>query len=202
MRKVAAAAGLAGPLLFAVVVLTLTLAQYRFMRSLGWDPILRPTFDWPSGLSLGPLGWVMTGTFLISGVLMSAFALGLRKELQNRTGQIGSILMVWAGVAMMGLAFTTDPTASPNPIMPVTWHGRLHDLSFLALGLLLIPAMILYAITFREIDRWKRLSRLTWVTSALAIPTFALKGIIFYAFLVTMLAWNEAAALNLWNISS
>ena len=58
----AAAAGLAGPLLFAVVLLTLTTAQYGFMRSLGWDPIMRPTFDWPSGLSLGPLGSVMTGT--------------------------------------------------------------------------------------------------------------------------------------------
>ncbi len=202
MRKIAAAAGLAGPALFAVALLTLTAAQYEFMRSLGWDPIARPTFDWPSGLSLGPLGWMMTGTFILCGMLMSLFAIGLRKELLNRNGQIGSMLMMGAGVAMMGLAFTTDPTASPNPIMPVTWHGRLHDLSFLALGLLLIPAMILFATAFRELDGWKKLSRFTWITSALAIPTFALKGIIFYAFLAAMLAWNVATALNLWNIGS
>ncbi|MGZ6315763.1 MAG: DUF998 domain-containing protein [Anaerolineales bacterium] len=202
MRKVAAAAGLAGPVLFAVVLLTLTAAQYGFMRSLGWDPVLRPTFDWPSGLSLGPLGWVMTVTFILSGMLLSLFANGLRKALPNRNGQIGSMLMMGAGIAMMGLAFTTDPTASPNPIMPVTWHGRLHDVSFLTLGLLLIPAMILFAKSFRELDGWKKLSRFTWITCALAIPTFALKGIIFYAFLAAMLAWNAAAALNLWNIGS
>ena len=144
----------------------------------------------------------MTGTFVLSGMLMTLFAIGLRKELPNWTGQIGSMLMIGAGVAMMGLAFTTDPTKSPDPTMPVTWHGRLHDLSFLTLGLLLIPAMILFAKSFRELDGWKKLSRFTWITCALAIPTFALKGIVFYAFLAAMLTWNVVVALNLWNIGS
>ncbi len=31
-------------------------------------------------------------------------------------------------------------------------------------------------------------------------PTFALKGIVFYAFLLTMLAWNEAVALHLYKL--
>ena len=197
MRKIAAAAGVCGPLFFAIVVVTLTVAQYPFMRSLGWDPLWRPTFDWPSGLSLGPLGIIMTVTFLISGVLMSLFALGLRGELQNRTGQIGSILMIWSGIAMMGLAFTTDRTISP---MPVTWHGRLHDLSFMALGLMLIPAMIMFALSFREMERWKKFSLFTWITCALAIPTFAIKGIVFYGFLLAMLAWNVAVAIRLFEV--
>ena len=201
MRKVSATAGILGPMLFAVVVVILTILQYRFMRSLGWDPINKPTFDWPSGLALGPIGWIMTVTFVVTGSLMSLFAWGLRGELRNHTGQIGTILMTWAGVAFMGLAFTTDPTASITPIMPVTWHGRLHDLSFLALGLLLIPAMILLALSFGDVDRWKQLSAFTWVTFALAVPTFAIKGIVFYAFLAAMLAWSEAAALHLYQVS-
>ncbi len=195
MRKVGAAAGIIGPALFAAVVLTLTLAQYPFMRSLGWDPILRPTFDWPSGLALGPLGWIMTTAFLVCGLLMSLFAWGLRGQLGDNAGQIGTIIMTWAGVAMMGLAFTTDRVITP---LPISWHSRLHDISFMALGLMIIPAMILLAISFQRYERWKRLSAITWVTFALAMPTFAIKGPVFYAFLAAMLAWNEMTAIRLW----
>jgi len=194
-RRIAAAAGIIGPLLFGIVVLTLSILQYPFMRSLGWDPLFRPTFDWPSGLALGPLGWIMTITFLISGALLSIFAWGLRGELQNNPGQVGTILLTWAGIAMMGLAFSTDRVISP---VPISWHGRLHDLSFTALGLMLIPAMILFGISFRQTDHWRRLWVFTWLAAALAIPTFALKGFVFYAFLTAMLAWNEIVAIQLW----
>ena len=145
MRKVGATAGMIGPLLFAVVLLSLTVVEYRFLLSIGWDPMTRPTYNWPSGLSLGPVGWVMIATFLLSGMLMSVFGLGLRAELDDPNGRNGSLLVATAGIAMMGLAFTTDPSE-----IPVTWHGRLHDLSFLTLGLLLIPAMILCGISFRR----------------------------------------------------
>ena len=53
MIKLAARAGLIGPFLFGGVVTTLTILKYDFLRSLGWDPIYAPTFDWPSGLALG-----------------------------------------------------------------------------------------------------------------------------------------------------
>lgn len=195
MRKIGAAAGVLGPLLFGIVVITLTTIQYPFMRSLGWDPIRHPTFDWPSGLALGPVGWIMTATFIVCGVLLSLFAWGLRAEVHNLPGQIGTILMTWAGVAMMGLAFPTDRAIS---LMPSTWHGRLHDIAFMALGLMLIPAMILLGISFREYDRWRKLTPFTWITFVLAIPTFAIKGLVFYAFLAAMLAWNELAAIRLW----
>ncbi len=195
MRRMEAVAGVAGPALFATIVTTLTLVQYPFMRSLGWDPIRHPTFDWPSGLALGPLGWIMTATFLICGALMSLFAWGLRGELSDHAGQIGTILMTWAGVAMMGLAFTTDRVITP---LPISWHGRLHDMAFMALGLTLIPAMLSLAISFRRYERWKHLAVLTWITFVLAVPTFAIKGLIFYAFLAVILAWNELAAIGLW----
>jgi hypothetical membrane protein len=182
-----------GPLLFAGVVLTLTLVEYPFMRALGWDPIRHPTYDWPSGLARGPVGWIMTVTFLLSGVLLCIFAWGLRREMHDRMGRAGGLVLFLAGFAMMGLVFTTDPTATP-----VTWHGRLHDLAFLLLGLTLIPGMILLALSFRNAPRWRPLTIFTWIAVALAIPTFAIKGLVFYAFLVVMLAWNEAAAIRLW----
>ncbi len=196
MRKVGAIAGMIGPALFAVVVPTLTLAQYPFMRSLGWDPLLHPTFDWPSGLALGPIGWIMTPTFILCGILMSLFAWGLRGQLDDKAGQIGTILMTWAGVALMGLAFSTDRAITP---VPMSWHAQLHDLAFMSLGLLLIPAMIMLAVSFQHHERWKTLSMITWIAFALAMPTFTIKGIVFYAFLAVVLAWNELAAARLWN---
>ena len=185
-RRIAALAGILGPLLFASVVLTLTLVEYPFMRSLGWDPLMHPTFDWPSGLSLGPIGWIMTTTFIVSGLLMSTFAWGLRGALDNLNGQIGTILLTWAGAAMMGLAFSTDRPITP---LPISWHGWLHDLSFLTLGLLIIAAMLMLALSFRERKGWRALSLFTWLTFALAIPTFAIKGIVFYA---SMPSWQSS----------
>ena len=198
LRRIAAVAGVIGPLLFATVVIALTLIQYPFIRSLGWDPLRHPTFDWPSGLALGPIGGVMTITFVISGALLSLFAWGLRGELNDLNGQIGTVLLAGAGVAMMGLAFTTDLAITP---LPSSWHGWVHDLSFLALGILIIAAMIMLALSFRGRRDWSALTPFTWLTFALAIPTFAVKGLVFYAFLAAILAWSEAVAFRLWRLA-
>src|SRR5688572_16693120 len=124
---------LLGPILFATVTLSLTTIKYDFLRSLGWHPINDPTFDWPSGLALGPYGIIMTLTFIISGLLMSLLALRLRADLKpGMSRTIGSTLLVAAGLALAGLSFTTDPTLSTTH---ATLHGRLHDLSFVILGL-------------------------------------------------------------------
>src|SRR5690349_12628732 len=176
---------LIGPLLFAVVVITLTLVQYDFLRGLGWDPINDPTYDWPSGIALGPYGWIMTLTFITSGLLISLLGYQLKAELKsNRDSMIGTTLLFCAGLAMASLAFETDPTRRTTPM---TWHGILHDLSFVVLGLTLMPSMIYLGKAFLENPRWRNLVRYTWGTAALALPTFFLKGAFFYVFLLAIL---------------
>src|SRR5919205_604677 len=101
--NLAVLAGVIGPLLFAVIVTGLTIAEADFMRSIGWDP-LGTVLDWPSGLALGPYGWLMTMTFFICGGLMAFFAYGLKLELQEK---FATTLLMLAGFAMMGLIFTT-----------------------------------------------------------------------------------------------
>src|SRR5258706_7051563 len=92
---------LIGPILFATVVTTLTIIKYDFLRGLGWDPIHDPTFDWPSGLSLGAYGFVMTVTFIISGLLMSLLALHLYSDLKSDAAPtMGSFLLVCAGLSL------------------------------------------------------------------------------------------------------
>jgi hypothetical protein len=186
---------LLGPILFASVLTILTFVKYDFLISLGWHPINDPTFDWPSGLALGELGWIMTATFIISGLLMSLFAYRLFLDLKSGSAsRLGTFLFACAGIALAMLAFTTDPTIRDTPS---TWHGRLHDLSFVLLGLTLFPAMIILGFAFRNNEKWKNLSVYTWGTLCLAAPAFALKGAAFYLFLLAILVWNEVAALRL-----
>jgi hypothetical protein len=184
---------LTGPVLFAVVVITLTIVEYDFLRGLGWDPIKDPTYDWPSGIALDPhTGWIMTLTFIISGLLISLLGYQLRKDLKpGRDSRIGTMLVFCAGLAMACLAFATDPTRRTTPM---TWHGILHDLSFVILGLTLMPSMIFLGKAFRENPRWRNLVKYTWGTAALALPTFFLKGPFFYVFLLAILTWVEVIA--------
>ncbi len=186
---------LLGPFLFATVLTTLTIIQYDFMLSLGWDPLYRPTFDWPSGLSLGPYGIVMTLTFIISGILMFMFALRLRADLKPALApQTGSAFLACSGLALAALAFTTDPTIRDTP---ATWHGILHDLSFVILGITLLPAMGMLGKAFQDDPRWRGYGIYTWLTAAFAIPSFFIKGAAFYVFLFLILLWNEIIALRL-----
>ena len=188
--NLAALAGIIGPILFAVVVTGLTIAQVDFMRTLGWNP-LGPVIDWPSGLAMGPLGWVMTVTFFVCGAMMAFFAYGLKLALNDK---LATTLLMLAGLAMMALVFTSDPTLSRTSY---TWHGFLHDAFFVVLGCTLMPGMLLLALVFQRHASWKHLSLYTWGTLALIFPTFWLKGVAFYVFLLAILTWSVVIALRL-----
>ena len=99
-----------------------------------------------------------------------------------------------AGLAMVGLTFTTDPTLRTTP---KTWHGFLHDAFFVLLGLTIMPAMVLLGFVFREDPHWENLAWYTWMTATLAVPTFWLKGAAFYIFLLAELIWWEVISLRL-----
>jgi hypothetical protein len=196
--RLAAYAGIVGPILLGSVITILTIAERDFMTSIGWK-LLVP-LDWPSGLALGPYGWIMTLTFAISGILIIIFAAGFRLSLPSgRLTTISIWLLALAGVGMVGLIFPTDKTIRTTP---KTWHGILHDSSFVIIGLTLMPAMLLLGFVFRKDERWKNLAVYTWITVALAIPTFWLKFFAFYFFLFAILIWCEIMALRLLSIAS
>ena len=191
--KLAALAGITGPLLLGSVITILTISERDFMKSIGWR--LEAPLDWPSGLALGPYGWIMTLTFLISGFLIIIFASGLRLRLPRvRLTLIATWLLFLSGLGLIGLISPTDKTLRTTP---ATWHGRLHDGSFVVIGLTLMPAMILLGFVFLKEERWKDLAFYTWITVALAIPTFWMKGFAFYIFLFAMLVWCEVIAFRL-----
>ena len=67
MIRTAAIAGMAGPVLFVGVLVVLTVVQYDFMLRIGWQPLEDPAGAWPSGLALGPYGWVQISNFCGGG---------------------------------------------------------------------------------------------------------------------------------------
>jgi hypothetical protein len=191
--KIAAYAGIIGPILLGSVITILTIIESDYMTSIGWK--LRAPLDWPSGLALGPYGWIMTLTFIISGLLIILFAVGFGLSLPRiPLATISIWLLVFAGIGMVGLISPTDKTMD-RPLR--TWHGILHDSSFVVIGLTLMPAMFLLGFVFLKEERWKNLAVYTWITVALAIPTFWMKGFAFYFFLLAILIWCEVMAFRL-----
>ena len=93
MIKSATVAGMVGPVLFVSVLAVLTAVQYDFMLAIGWRPLGDPAGAWPSGLALGPHGSVQILDFVVSGLLLAIFAVGLHLEVtEGRSSRIGPTL--------------------------------------------------------------------------------------------------------------
>src|SRR5215216_3332091 len=94
--KVASLAGTVGPVLFAVSVL-----QYDFMLGIGWRPVANPAGAWPSGLALGRYGAAQVASFVVSGLLLAFFSLGLHLGARDGHGSpLGPAFLFVAGSAM------------------------------------------------------------------------------------------------------
>jgi hypothetical protein len=115
---------IAGPLFVVVFLLAgTTRADY--------NPLRHPV----SSLALGEHGWVQTANFIVTGLLMLAFAVGLRRALRPRGGSWWGPLLV--GIYAIGLigagVFVTDPVSgyppgTPNELVQYSLPGALHDL--------------------------------------------------------------------------
>jgi hypothetical protein len=116
--------GAIGPILFMVVMLI--------------EGATRPGYDaWRmagSALSLSDQGWTQITNFLVSGLLIFGFGLGLRLWLRGGRGGIWSPILIAAvgvGLVLAGI-FVTDPAMGYPPGTPLgptvhtTLHGALH----------------------------------------------------------------------------
>jgi Protein of unknown function (DUF998) len=187
-----------GPALFAAVLLVLTTIQYDFMLRIGWQPIEDPAGAWPSGLALGPHGWVQTASFVVSGLLLMVFAVGLHLGAAGSHGsRFGAALLFAAGTAMTLMAFETDPIRRTGPR---TLHGWIHDLAFVLFVLALLPALFFLWRRFRGDSLWRGHARYTLVTGVSATLLLSLPGVAYYLFLAVVLVWFELTALRLWLI--
>nr|MDT0662731.1 DUF998 domain-containing protein [Micromonospora sp. DSM 115978] len=125
-----------------------------------------------SALSLGDRGWIQIGNFVLTGLLMCAFAVGLRRALAGgRGGRWAPILIGTYGLGLIASGFfVTDPVSGyPPGAAGDSWHGTLHDLAAIVVfGALPLGCLVL-ARRFagrRGERRWAVYSVLT----ALAVP--------------------------------
>lgn len=166
------------------------------MLRIGWEPLEDPSGAWPSGLALGPHGWVQGLGFALSGALISVFAVGLHRGIRGGS-KAGPALLFVAGVAMALLAIETDPMDRAGPR---TLHGWIHDASFVLFILTLIPALFFLWRRMKRTPTWQAHARYTLVTAVLATGLLFLPGVAYYLFLVVVLVWFGATAIKLWRV--
>src|ERR687893_2432658 len=119
----AAIAGMMGPALFGSVLLALSTLEYSFMLEIGWQPIADPAGAWPSALALGPYGLAQVANFVVSGLLLAFFSLGLHLGARDGHGSpLGPACLFVAGAAVTPIGFSTHPT---RRIGPRSLHGPL-----------------------------------------------------------------------------
>jgi hypothetical membrane protein len=159
--KVSIWAGMVGPIFF-VTVFTLE----------GW---LRPGYHtlsmYVSDLSIGKSGWIQITNFIISGILIFIFSLGVAHEFQSgKASKAGPILLSIIGICLIASGpFITDPTVIFTN--QSSWHGILHGLfGAIVFSLAPISCLIFYR-RFRKDPIWRKFSR--WTILACTIITIA-----------------------------
>lgn len=166
------ACGVIGPPFFIVLFLIQGATRPEY------SPLRHPV----SALSSGELGWIQAANFVITGLLLLAFAVGLRWALRSSWRSVwGPLLVGLAGIGLIGAGiFTADPINGyppGTPLMPTerTTHGLLHDLFGIPVFLGLPIACFVFAYRFARVGqrRWATYSAF----SGLAMfVTFVLAG--------------------------
>jgi hypothetical protein len=132
-----------------------------------------------SFMSLGEQGWVQILNFLVTGLLVIAGAIGLRRVAQaDKRLRRGAVLLGIYGLGVVGGGlFLTDPALGFPPGTPdtypetISWHGLLHFLFGQVGFLALIIASFVYGRYFATngLPGWALFSVLTGAIFLLAI---------------------------------
>jgi hypothetical protein len=175
--------------------------------------LTREGFDWTrhalSLMSNGAWGWVQVANFLLSGLLVLAGAIGLKRGLAIGRGRTaGPLLVAIYGLGLIGAAFfSADPALGFPPGTPdgppavITTHGLLHFVSG-GIGFLgLIAACFVLAARFRGEGR----SSWMWFSLATGVLFFAgfagiasgaqSRTLVVAFYLAVLLAWTWLSAL-------
>jgi hypothetical membrane protein len=195
-RRLLACGGVGGPLFLAVI-----LAEGA--RRPGYSALRDPG----SALSVGPEGWVMITNFIVCGLLMLAFAVGLRRALRPGLSSVAAPAL--AGLYALGLIAAgvfvidiDDGHRSGSPQAPHDWHGNAHNIAsavvFLALPALSFVLAVRFALRPGQ-RRWAAYSAATGVAMLTLIQGLGVAGYGgLYQRLTIAVGWGWLAALAWW----
>ncbi len=129
-----------------------------------------------SQLSLGDLGWIQITSFLLTGLLAVACAVGVRRMLKgNKGGAWGALLigtfglgLIVAGIFPPDPGFGFPPGAPAGPAASMSGHATLHAVGFFVSMLSLIVNCFVFVRRFGSVGQrgWLTYS----VISGVAVP--------------------------------
>lgn len=155
-----------------------------------------------SMLSNGSLGWIQITNFLLTGLMVVAFAVGLRRALPSVWGPR---LIAAFGLSMVGAGiFRADPGAGFPAGTPstttISWHGLLHFMVG-GIGFLCLTAACL--VLARHLGKgWAAFSRVTGIVFLAAFAGIASGSgtpaiiLSFVAAVVLVFTWMTSVALH------
>jgi hypothetical membrane protein len=166
------ACGAIGPLLFIVVFLLEGVTRLNYSA---WH-------NFVSSLSLGEQGWMQIINFLICGVLVLCFAIGLRRVLYSGKGSTWvPILLGVFGLSLIGAGlFVPDPLLGYPPGAPSTHtlHGTLHVLLSLVAFISLPAACFVLARRFAGDPAWRGWTLYSIATGILVLVFFVAADVV------------------------
>ena len=144
-RKLSAWAGILAPAIF-VGVFTVE----GVLRS-GYDPLKM----YISALSLGNLGWLQISNFILLGLLLFIFTIGLSKEFQTGKASRGGIITLYIISVLFFISgpFVMDPTETPADQMSV--HGLIHGISGGIVFLIMPIIIFIFLRRFFSDNNWQ-----------------------------------------------
>jgi hypothetical membrane protein len=174
----------------------------------GYDPTRHP---W-SALANGGPGWIQSANLIVTGVMVVAAAVGLRRALAVAAGPgrtWAPRLLAGFGLGMVGAGiFRADPVpgfpmGTPEQVS-VSWHGTLHFVTSGIGFLCLIAAYFVLARRFAASARpgWAAASRGIGLLFLVAFGALAGSGgasaanLAFTASIVTISAWTSTISIH------
>jgi hypothetical protein len=161
--------------------------------------LTRPGFDFTrhplSVLSNGALGWIHITNLIVTGLLVIALGVGIRRRLRGEQGGTwGAFLIGFYGVSLIGAGvFVADPAlgfpvGTPADANTISWHGMMH---FMVGG---IGFLALIAACFVMARRFAMLKQRGWQVFSI------LTGVIFFAGFVGIASGvgNRLTLLGFW----
>ena len=174
-RRTSALAGIAVAPFWIGITALLTALEWDYLESIGWSPTSANEVPYPSALLRSDLGLVQSVNFVVTGILVAAFALGLRREFTRRIpGWVATVGFAIFSVGTIMNAGTTDLGDEP-----ATMSGTIHVLGF---GLVLLGALVAYSasgLALRGNPAWRGWRLLGWwpvLLFAIALTNLGLPG--------------------------
>ena len=159
---------MAGPILFATVI-----AVFGFVRD-DYSHVKHHISQ--LGATGAPQAWVQNVNFVVTGLLIIAFAIGLYRAVgTGKAGKIGSALIVLVGVGAAG------PGLFPEDMIPVppepTFSDSMHNMFSLLAFLAVIIAVIILSRSLPRDDVWQRYRPYSLITGIGAFALLVLAGL-------------------------